>query len=189
MPGAYSTAATKECARCGGLFDAEAFFRTHHGGAYAHAPSRGTQSVCIGCEQTARDAEKARDRWPAKVRDTIRLHARKLGVTVVVLVKEFGWEFDQLLHDVKHAYSNGCPYCRESFAGMGHGFGDITLDLVERADPPHYSINTKWVCATCNREKGRTPAELWARKLAAWAEWDRHQKRLQRMGPPQGKLF
>jgi hypothetical protein len=183
--GLVQTVTKKECARCGGLFDAEAFFGRNHA-RYAYLARH---AVCLGCQQSARDTEKARDRWPAKVRDTIRRHARQLGVTVGVLVKEFGWQFDRLLHDVQHAYRNGCPYCRESFAGMGHGFADITLDIVEPTQDPRYTINTKWVCATCNREKGRTPAELWDRKLAAWDEWERQQQHLRRNGPLQRKLF
>jgi hypothetical protein len=174
----------KECARCGGVFDAEAFFRQNNK-ASAFAFSGTTKTVCIGCEQTARDAEKARDRWPAKVRDTIRRHARQLGYSIDTLANEFGWQFDRLLHDVQHAYRNGCPYCRESFAGMGHGFADITLDICDPTTAPLYISNTKWVCATCNREKGRTPVELWARKLVAWDDWERQHK----YGPRQRRLF
>jgi hypothetical protein len=152
--------ATKVCARCGGTFDAEAFFRRAHA-PYACSAS-GSHPFCIGCEQELRDRAKVTDRWPTKIRDTIRRHARRLGLTTDGLITEFGWQFEKLLHDAKHAYANGCPFCRVAFSGMGHGPADITLDVTDPTAPPYYAVNTKWCCATCNG----------ARKLACWDKWE-----------------
>jgi hypothetical protein len=38
-----------------------------------------------------------------------------------------------------------------------------------------YGVNTRWVCLTCNRAKGRTPPELWGAKLICWQQWHSHQ--------------
>lgn len=170
----------KECARCGGVFDADVFFgRRAVSNAYLTR-----RPVCLGCEQTARDAVKAADRWPTKIRDTIRRHAAKLQTTVAVLEYEFGWHFQRMLHDADHAYKNGCAYCGHAFREMGHGLHDLTLDIVEPSTAPFYVTNTRWVCMTCNRAKSRTPSALWAAKLACWDRWRRQPK-----GPRQLRLF
>jgi hypothetical protein len=119
-----------------------------------------------------------------KIRDTIRRHADGLGFTIEQLQRQFGWDAAQMTHDARHAYDNGCPYCNAAFKSMGHGLTDITLDIVRRDQPPYYAINVKWVCATCNRTKGRRSAEEWAVLLASWATW----KRVPRQ-PSQPALF
>jgi hypothetical protein len=174
--------ALKECAKCGGIFEAEVFFHRNIL-RYAYRKS-GRHPICIGCEQSARDEAKAIDRWPAKIRATINLHARRLHTTAIALAQEFGWNPGRMIHDAKHAYENGCCYCGQRFKEMGHGLNDLTLDIVNPTDPPFYYTNVRWACMTCNREKSRTPAALWGAKLAAWEMWRRLPK-----GPRQRKLF
>lgn len=131
------------------------------------------RSVCKGCEQTARDAVKLRDRWRPKVGDCIRRHARRLDLEPDVLRHEYGWDITRMAHDAEHTYENWCPYCAQPFALMDHGLADITLDIFDPSQPPYYGVNTRWICATCNREKGRTSPSEWAALLAAWERWRR----------------
>jgi len=91
---------------------------------------------------------------------------------VQILTDDYGWVFDRMLHEAQHVYANGCQYCGEPFAAMGHGLTDLTLDIFDPVLPPYYPANIRWVCATCNREKSRTPPNQWAAKLACWAKWE-----------------
>lgn len=174
---------TKRCERCGGEYDVR-FFRRNHA-TYSYVAS-GSQSLCMGCEQLSRDGRKkpTDGRWAAKIRDTIRRHAVRLNLTVRQLQQEFGWTIDRMVHEAQHAYANGCQYCGERFADMGHGLHDLTLDIVNREDPPYYITNTRWVCQTCNRQKSKTAAKDWSAKRAAWEIW----RRLPKV-PRQLKLF
>jgi hypothetical protein len=152
---------TKICRRCGGTFEEAAFFRKDRS-LYASSESR-SHTICIGCEQTARDTRKQGNRWLDKARDTLRRHADRflqkgLIQSKLDLVSRYGWDVGRLAQDAEHAYRNGCPYCHRLFKEMTHGLSDITLDIVDPGGDPYYSTNTKWVCQTCNREKGRGTA-------------------------------
>ena len=147
-----------------------------------------------GCRLTARTTEKQQGRRTLKkAQAAVLTHAPKLQARGVIvsaeeLVTRYGWRATEMAHDIDHAFKNGCPYCCEKFATMPHGLGDVTLDIVDPARPPYYKTNVKWVCTTCNRAKSRTPPELWAEKLAAWAEWRRINEERQR-DPWHGTLF
>jgi hypothetical protein len=171
------------CSRCCGEYH-EVFFR---GAGLSNAYSRHKylRPVCIGCEQTRRDKHKQSNRARAKVVDAIRRHAERyirdgLAKTRADFEEDFGWNISQMLHDLEHAYVNGCPYCNERFSEMGHGLSDITIDICDTRQPPYYGVNTRWVCATCNREKSRTPPELWGAKLICWKRWNEQQGNLER---------
>lgn len=134
--------------------------------------------VCIPCEQRARDNQKQANRPAAKARGTLRNHAAKFVKAGIItdaseLASRFGWSVAQMAHDIEHAYRNGCPYCHQPFASMGHGLADVTLDIHDTASPPFYRTNCRWVCATCNKEKQRTPPHLFAAKLQGWETWRR----------------
>jgi hypothetical protein len=160
---------TKRCAQCGRVFDV-VFFRRNPD-SRASALARDTRAICKGCEQTARDQLKAIDRWPKKVDNMIRWHARRFGIGVRDLVDRYGWDPKQIAHEAKHAYANGCPYCQFPFETMGHGIADLSIDIVNPDSPPWYTTNTKFCCVSCNREKHRTPPELWSRLCVAWKQW------------------
>src|SRR4030095_12530066 len=102
----------KQCMKCGGYYSRK-FFRCDPDG-YIYL-------TCRGCEQTARDRTKTRNRWIVKVLDTMRRHASRLGNTVEYLEQHYGWHVEQLVHEGQHAYANGCPICGKSFLEMGHG--------------------------------------------------------------------
>jgi DNA-directed RNA polymerase subunit RPC12/RpoP len=89
-----------------------------------------------------------------------------------------------MIHDAQHSYDNSCTYCGHMFKDMGHGLADITLDIVDPSQPPYYAVNVRWVCATCNREKSRTPPALWGARRACWELWTRRTKH-----PIQPNLF
>lgn len=170
------------CSTCGETYDEEAFFG-HSERRFAYLRRR---PICFGCQQEKRDAGKRCDRWVKKANGTIARHARRLGLAADVLRLQFGWSPDRLIHDGKHAHKNGCPYCKRLFRDMNGGdLGNITIDVVDPRQEPYYVVNTKWVCATCNKEKQRTPPELWARKLACWDKWERRKAYLAKFGPDQ----
>jgi hypothetical protein len=172
----------KTCALCGSDWPIEAFFRLT-GVANAYATRR--RPVCIGCEQSARDEKKSENRWRAKMVDARRRHARGFGLSVPVLANSYGWDLDRMTRDAERAYSSDCPYCEKPFSTMPHGPHDLTIDIVDPTQPPHYVVNVRLVCKTCNREKSRTPPSIWATKIQCWKEY-----RVRRaLGPRQRKLF
>lgn len=166
----------KRCRRCGGEYDVEVFFRKHV--LHASSTSRRSHPVCIGCELEDRTELKQQNRLSAKARDAIRRHAPKYDMPAPAFATRFGWAVNVVQHGFEHAYANGCSYCHRPFASMGHGFSDITIDICNRDDEPHFETNTKFCCQTCNREKGTMPPHLWARKLRAWQRYE--QNKLQR---------
>ena len=179
-----SEIAYRTCSRCRGTFDEEAFFNRKHGGERVNPHS----TICIGCENTEKDRRKNENRWREKVATCRRREGKKLGYSTADLESRFRWELDRMAYDAEHTYQNTCPYCWRPFEEMGHGLADLTLDIVDVDQQPHYGINTRWCCATCNSEKQRTPPEMWGRKLAAWRQWEAHQSAL-RGDPWTGSLF
>jgi hypothetical protein len=91
---------------------------------------------------------------------------------------QYGWKVDQMAHDIEHAHKNGCPYCHRSFSEMGGGLSDVSLDIWDPQKQPFYALNTRWVCRTCNKEKQRTPPELFGEVRMSWERWERHQTAL-----------
>jgi hypothetical protein len=135
---------------------------------------RDRHSVCKRCEQEQRDKTKRGNRWLVKVDTTTRSHARRRGVTAAELRSQ-GWDRHHMAHDAEHAYANGCQHCRHAFSDMGHGLADLTLDIIDPERPAFYGVNTRWICATCNREKGATPPELWAETVLCHRRWEASQ--------------
>ena len=167
---------TRRCAKCKGEYDEEAFFRVNPDSRLrANASAR--RFVCIGCELTARTEEKEQNRWRVKARDSIRRHAAKYHLDPAEFGQRYRWSLDQIEHDLKHAYENGCSYCKKPYKGMVHGLADITIDVVQPRELPFYDVNVKCCCQTCNREKSKMPSELWARKLIAWDYWEANRLR------------
>lgn len=170
----------KTCKKCGQTYQpAEAFFRSNR----KLGNSRYLKKICIGCELSARTERKQLNRPREKARRTWHSHADKyikrgIAQDRADFADRFGWDLDQIAHDIEHAASNGCPYCHRPFAEMAHGWADITLDIVNPALPPYYETNARWVCMTCNREKQKTAPDLWGAKLQCWKQWREHQAKL-----------
>jgi hypothetical protein len=85
-----------------------------------------------------------------------------------------------MAHEAEHTYGNGCPNCSKPFAIMGHGLADITLDMNDPKAPPYYGTNTKWICQTCNRKKGKTDPAIWGAITSGWRQWEKQQEKLLR---------
>lgn len=168
------------CDRCGGNYDEVGFRRWKDArlcSVQTHA------SICIGCEQTERDTEKRANRAKIKARDTLRRHADRfieLGFATsrAEFTERFGWSLDRIIHDLEHTYENWCSGCSGVFKEMGHGLSDITLDICDPRSPPYYATNTRWICQTCNRAKGRTPPEKWGARIVYWHQWRAQQAKV-----------
>lgn len=143
-------------------------------------------SVCRPCEERERDERKGTDRFAVKANDTRRRHAIRLShprsangvvawhdphLTATKLELVYGWAQKQMRHDFEFKYGNGCDYCHQSYAGMGHGYADETLDIYDPRLAPHYT-NTRHCCLTCQRRKGLLTPEQWAIKLGIYRKWE-----------------
>jgi hypothetical protein len=175
----------KQCAECGKWYWV-GFFRKN-GSRGASAPR--WRAVCIGCEQTARDTEKRKNRWIPKALWALRRHAtkyRKRGevASVADFRQRFGWDHLRIAGDFAHAYAGRCPACREPFAEMLNGFRSITLAVHDRSKPPYYGSNTRMLCTACNARTQRTPPEERDQERLCWDKWDQRQKALAGGGTP-----
>ena len=129
----------------------------------------------MGCERTAHDERKQRDRMLQKIRDTIRRHAKKLGIARDRLMHHYGWTIENLRRDAcEHYEHKGCGYCEEPFH-QGATFNDLTLDIVDPKVEPFYSFNVKWICMACNRMKQLASPVVFAIRLVMWKRWRQRQ--------------
>ncbi len=160
------------CGRCGArypIYVAEVFFRRNSVG--RKAGKCDFRSVCIGCEQAARDESRQPARWIGRARDTIKAHAHRAQMPIGMFGARYGWDVARIAHDLEHAFENSCVYCRHPYSEMGHGLADITLDIVDPAAEPHYATNVRPCCRTCNAEKGTLTPAQWARKRLGRDLW------------------
>jgi hypothetical protein len=178
---------SQRCYECGGEY-LLIFFR------FDRRPTRLTQARarCIGCELSARTRKAQANRIRKKAGNARTRHAhtyreRQIPGRFVLpsyvrtsedFYREYDWDTDQMAHDIEHASQNGCPYCWQLFSTMEGGLKNITLDIVDPRLPPYYRTNVRWCCNTCNREKQRTPPDLWGAKLSMWKLWRENQQKL-----------
>jgi 5-methylcytosine-specific restriction endonuclease McrA len=182
----------RRCNRCGTTYPphlVEGAFRFRGLDASRPRSTGRGRSVCRPCEQTQRDQRKISNRWAVKARDVIRRHAVRFGIDKNDLVTRYGWEPERLAHDAEFQYGNGCTYCGEKYAEMGHGMGDITLDVLRRDEAPYYRTNTNWCCQTCNRKKGTTTPEAFEIDRQVFGVWSDHRKRIAEDPHAGGFLF
>lgn len=160
----------RQCMQCNGWYD-PIFFESigHLRGVHTSYRS----AVCKGCAQTNRDGQKAHNRWRSKMRNTRKSHAQKFNISESDLENVYKWRIEQMEHDARHAYENGCPNCGHTFAEMGHGLADITLDIIVREAAPIYGNNTRWICHTCNRQKGKYTMKEYSTLMVEWQRWKR----------------
>jgi hypothetical protein len=163
--------ATQQCTRCFGTWGIGQF---HKRGTV----SRGEnvyilrEKVCIGCKQNDRDADKSNDPFVSKAKSTIAFHAKRLGLSVEVFRRYYGWDLARVAYKMRHDYTNTCDYCRRLYSAMGNGFADITLDIIDRSRPPYFDSNVKPCCRTCNTEKSTMTPDEWAERLIFWREYE-----------------
>jgi len=164
------------CKRCGGVYP-ESFFEINYTkGAYTHL-----RAVCRGCRQTDGDEKKRLNRPQKKAHDAFKNHAARFVKRGEIgnrdeLRDAYGWDIQQMTHDIEHAAGNGCPYCRRPFAEMTHGLADITLDIIDPERKPFYTTNVKWSCRTCNTEKQRLTPDEWGERSQSWVLWKARQE-------------
>jgi len=168
------------CTECG-LTARERFFPINYKGCHGNL----RRSVCKLCMQDRRDTKKRECRPYPKAARTLRHHAEDLLAKGKIgekdeLKKRYGWNLADMAHDIAHTYTNGCKYCRETFASMGHGLRDITLDIMDPEKPPNYRTNVQWCCSTCNSIKQSMPPEEWGEWLLYADEWRKRRQELKR---------
>lgn len=181
----------RTCKRCSVTYPPHlvgSAWRRREKGLDASSPRRRAHP-CRPCEQTARDARKIANRWVVKARDVIRRHALRLGIPKTDLIERYGWDQAQLAHDAEYQYGNGCNYCGHRYGEMGHGLGDITLDIVDRSKPPYYRTNTKWCCQTCNRKKGAMTPEGFELDRQVYEQWSQQTEAMKARPQDFGRLF
>jgi hypothetical protein len=62
----------------------------------------------------------------------------------------YGWELDRIEADILALLEGDCPGCHEPVQGLP----DIHIDIRDPDEQPFYGVNTRALCATCNRRKG-----------------------------------
>ena len=139
----------KRCMECGTVYfgdEVNAMFATVTVGLDRRVYPKTT---CNPCRLTKRTQVKSQNRFVAKARDTIRRHTVRLSQWVSStgdLADRFGWEVKRVAHDMEHAWKNGCPDCGNLFSTMVHGLGDLSVDIIDPANPPFWGINTRIMC-------------------------------------------
>jgi hypothetical protein len=179
----------KQCWRCSGQYPEE-FFPVRRG-LNAFKPER--RGVCDGCLPKARDKTKQANRWLVKAASTARRHAKKyidkgLATSVEGFCKKFKWFKDKIAHALEYASGNGCQECGRKFSTMGNGLSDITIDIIDREKLPFFGLNTRIICGTCNREKGKTAVDKYGAKQLGWRLFEENEKR-RAADPYYGTLF
>ena len=151
---------------------------------HADAQGESRRPICMGCEQTAKDERKQHDRMLQKIRDTIRRHAKKFGISRDRLMHHYGWTIEKLRHDALDHYEHkGCGLCEKPFH-KGDTMNDLTLDILDPKIEPFYSFNVKWICNACNRMKQLASPVVFAIRLAMWKRWHARQAALKAMPVP-----
>lgn len=129
------------------------------------------RSICPMCLQEKKDQRKRHNRVLTKARDMLYSHTRRYNAKYgtqfkpAQFAKKFGWGIRQVVHDIAHSFENWCPYCGESYSGMGHGLADLTLDIINPDEAPYYT-NVRYCCRTCNTIKGQRGAAAFGFHLA-----------------------
>ena len=144
----------KICRRCGFVAPEDWFVKKDF---TSKIYSQRRASICPMCQQEERDKRKWANRWAVKARNVIYNHAKKYGFEPRDFIEKFGWNINRIAHMFQHEYENTCRYCGQLYREMGHGLRDITLDIINPAEPP-YMTNVQVCCQTCNSSKGKRGA-------------------------------
>jgi hypothetical protein len=134
------------CPKCGHWLPGDAFTTR---GCDASRP----RLVCIPCIDDQNDARKRADRWRIKARSTRRSHAKKIGLPTEILERDYGWVLDVMARDMEHAWQGHCA-CGFEYMRSTSGYGEMSVDIIDRDAPPVWGHNTRLICQTCNRRKG-----------------------------------
>lgn len=170
----------KQCLACGHYWPYLFFRRGSRGKCTCHDCQHSTcyRPKCEGCEVTERTERKKLDRFWVKALLTCRKHwkqdgykcrqdweaASGLTVALVASRMRMAWEQDET-----------CEHCDTRWREMPNGIADITVD---RVDPLKPFTRSNWglLCPTGQRDKGRTPPDIWDQKQACWKLWREHRR-------------
>jgi len=140
---------------------------------------------CKLCRLSARtDAKTGAGRFLVKARNAFSSHAPKFLRKGIIQTREelkevYGWDIPIMAHDIEHAFANNCPACNKPFKKMANGLQEVSIDITDPNRPPHYGLNTRWICQTCNKKKAKTPYEQYAREAQWRRKWERRRKELE----------
>ncbi|HKE66807.1 MAG TPA: hypothetical protein VKB59_19450 [Micromonosporaceae bacterium] len=140
----------RRCKQCGEIKPLEDFVRDQH--------SRGGyRPRCALCEIKNRTEDKRDRRERHKARTTRARHARKFDIAIDELEDHYGWTLDAIEAAIICCYINGCPPSDdgETCGQPVRNLDDVTVDIIDPTQPPFWGVNTRVICATCNRKKGR----------------------------------
>jgi hypothetical protein len=146
------TTGIKRCSQCRQVKPLTEFVRRGRSVSYAYDTDdpRAYRPRCSVCEITNRTEPKRDRRARHKARDTRARHARKFGIAIEEMEHFYGWDLDRIEHDILAVLDGVCPDCNE----QPQNLADIHIDIRDPREPPFYGVNTRVVCATCNRRKG-----------------------------------
>lgn len=128
---------------------------------------------CIGCRLSVRTERNAADPFAVKLRRTLTRHARQDGyASLAVWERATGLSVATMAADAEAEFDHGrCTHCRRRWSSMPNGRADMTLDRHD-PDKPLTRSNYRWLCATGNRAKQRTPPHKWDQKQRCWELYD-----------------
>ena len=164
---------TKKNPGCGNVWPL-AFFRFHRARGnkctcYTCDHPEHHFSRCIDCELTGRTKQNEVNPFLVKLRRTCTRHAQQDGYeSLKAWEYATGLDVTALAEDAEHEFAHGrCYHCRRLWTSMPNGRADMTL---ERIDPTQNLTrsNFRWMCATGNRDKQRTPPHKWDQKQRCW---------------------
>ena len=170
----------RKCKECAGEYDVDMF-----------PNSSGTKfrkgDICFKCVWALEETKKWNNRFLDKAKRTLARKLRELkkqdrykDLTRTLLIRDYGWDLRKVAHDIEHTFENWCAYCGYPFAEMTHGLHDLTIDIFDPNRAPVYSINTRWVCSTCNSIKSKMTPERWGRFTVYLKHHARQQEELRK---------
>lgn len=145
------------------------------GKVYLHA-------VCKMCESKKRHSQ---DIWKRKAQRTIAYHRLRALEQYQIAPERFPswdgryetfattyeWFIEKIAREMEAAFGGVCKICGEPYKSMGHGRGDMTVDIMNHTLEPFYADNTRIVCLTCNSGKGAKTLDEERQRKKAYKIW------------------
>lgn len=170
---------TKLCRRCHKRLPATTDYFARH--RIAHGVTQ-LEATCRMCKADIRHRENP---WRVKAWRTIELHTHAYmdeytrtpqafpswDGSYATFAKAYGWAPGLIAGEMQAAYEGPCRSCGGYFKEMGHGRGDLTVDIIDPSQEPFYQYNTRLVCRSCNGRKGARMPHKEARLRQAYERW------------------
>jgi len=150
-----------------------------------HRTSAGVTRLEATCRMCKAEIRHRENPWRVKAWRTIELHTHACmneyrrspqafpswDGNYVTFAKIYGWAPGLIAGEMKAAYEGPCRSCGVCFREMGHGRGDLTVDIIDPNQEPFYQYNTRLVCRSCNSRKGARRPDDEARLKLAYERW------------------